>query len=132
MRTGGCYCGYIRYEAGGEPFHETVCHCTICRRSTGGACVAWFSVPRVEFKVTTGHPATFNSTEHGTRSFCPQCGTQLTFEDARFPDELDITTTSLDEPEQVPPKDHTQTGTRLSWLHLSDELPKFRDARDRD
>ncbi len=132
MRTGGCYCGYIRYEAGGEPFHETVCHCTICRRSTGGACVAWFSVPRGEFKVVSGHPATFNSTEHGTRSFCPQCGTQLTFEDARLPEELDVTTVSLDEPEKVPPKDHTHTSARLSWLQVSDELPKFREARDRE
>jgi hypothetical protein len=109
-----------------------VCHCTICRRSTGGTTVAWFSVLKSDFRVLSGHPATFNSTPHGTRSFCPQCGTQLTFEDANFPSELDITTTSLDDPESVPPKDHTQTETRLSWLHPSDELPQFRAARTRD
>jgi hypothetical protein len=135
MLTGGCFCGYIRYEAGGTPFHETICHCTICRRSTGGACVAWFSVPKAEFRVLSGHPAVFNSTEHGTRSFCPQCGTQLTFEDTAYPEEVDVTTTSLDEPEhvgKVPPKDHTHVATRLSWLHLDDELPQFPEARDRE
>lgn len=131
MRTGGCYCGYIRYEASGEPFHETICHCTICRRSTGGACVAWFSVSRAQFNVVSGHPATFNSTEQGTRSFCPQCGTQLTFEHTSFPDELDVTTASLDQPNEVPAKDHTHVATRLSWLHVSDDLPQFREARDR-
>jgi hypothetical protein len=132
MLTGGCFCGYIRFEAGGTPFHETLCHCSICRRTTGGACVAWISVPKAEFRVLSGHPASFNSTEQGTRSFCPQCGTQLTFEHTSFPEELDVTTTSLDEPEKLPPKDHTQTGTRLSWLHLDDALPQFREARDRE
>jgi hypothetical protein len=94
--------------------------------------VAWFSVPKAEFRVLSGHPATFNSTEQGTRSFCPQCGAQLTFEHTAFPEELDVTTTSLDEPEKLPPKDHTYTGTRLSWLHLDDALPQFREARQDD
>lgn len=33
--TGGCLCGRIRYEA--EVFLQNgyICHCTICRRSTG-------------------------------------------------------------------------------------------------
>jgi hypothetical protein len=82
--------------------------------------------------VVSGHAATFNSTEQATRSFCPQCGTQLTFEHSALPDEIDVTTATLDEPEKVPPKDHTHWATRLSWLHVSDELPKFRDARKVD
>jgi AraC-like DNA-binding protein len=31
MLTGGRFCGSIRYEADGKPFHETNCHCSICR-----------------------------------------------------------------------------------------------------
>lgn len=132
MLTGGCYCRYIRYETDATPFHETLCHCSICRRSTGGTCVAWFSVPKSEFRVLSGHPAVFNSTDEGTRSFCPQCGTQLTFEHSRSTDEVDVTTASLDGPEHLPPKDHTHTGTRLSWLQLADDLPQFREARPLD
>ena len=27
MLTGGCFCGRVRYEAGGAPYNATVCHC---------------------------------------------------------------------------------------------------------
>ena len=33
MLQGGCFCGRIRYEVAGHPFHEANCHCSICRRS---------------------------------------------------------------------------------------------------
>ena len=36
MLNGGCFCGAIRYETAGTPFHQTNCHCSICRRTTGG------------------------------------------------------------------------------------------------
>jgi hypothetical protein len=29
MLTGGCFCGHVRYEAGGVPFNPTVCHCSM-------------------------------------------------------------------------------------------------------
>lgn len=125
MLTGGCYCGQIRYEATGTPFHETNCHCSICRRTTGAAFVTWFSVPRSEFRLVHGEPVRFRSTSKATRSFCSQCGTQLTFEHAEFPDEIDVTTCSLDEPDRLPPKDHTYTNNKLSWMTLADPLPRY-------
>jgi hypothetical protein len=129
MLNGGCYCGWIRYEAAGTPFDQTICHCSICRRTTGAPMVAWFSLRKSEYKVSSGHPALFNSTPQGVRSFCPRCGTQLTFEHESLPDEIDITTSSLDEPERVPPADHTRTSSKLAWIHLGDGLPQHREQR---
>jgi hypothetical protein len=63
------------------------------------------------------------------RSFCPRCGTQLTFEHADFLDEIDVTTCSLDKPEGAPPKDHTYTSNKLTWIELDDSLPKYPDSR---
>src|SRR5262249_26438463 len=77
MLRGGCFCGWIRYETGATPFDETNCHCSICRRTTGAPFVAWFSMPRSEFRLVCGEPTRFESTAKGTRSFCPRCGTQL-------------------------------------------------------
>ncbi|WKB51804.1 GFA family protein [Eleftheria terrae] len=131
MLNGACSCGAVRFEAGGVPFHATCCHCTQCRGSTGAPFVAWFSVNRADFRFTHGSPTRFRSSARGTRSFCPQCGTQLTFESDDYPDEVDVTTSSLDDPAQVPPQDHTYVGSRLPWVVLADGLPQFLRARER-
>ena len=121
MLTGGCFCEAIRYEARGTPFNETNCHCSICRRTTGAPFVTWFSVRSSDFRIIKGDPTRFNSTAKGIRSFCSRCGTQLTFEHADFPDEIDVTTSSLDAPELVPPRDHTRTSPRLRWIEVDPE-----------
>jgi hypothetical protein len=128
MLEGGCFCGRIRYETTGTPFHETNCHCVNCRRTTGAPSVAWFSVQRSQFRFTLGEPARFKSTSQATRSFCSQCGTQLTFESEDLPTEIDVTTGSLDAPDEVPPKDQTWTRSRLSWMVLDDRLPKHYES----
>jgi hypothetical protein len=129
MLKGGCFCGEVRYEAPGTPFHETNCHCSICRRTTGAPFVAWFSVPRSGFRLVRGEPTRFKSTAKGTRSFCPRCGTQLTFACDDLPDEIDVTTCSLDNPEELPPRDHTRTSSKLSWVKLADQLPDYQESR---
>ena len=35
----------------------------------------------------------------------------------------------LDDPEAVPPADHTYVQSRLHWLHLADELPRYLRTR---
>lgn len=130
MLTGGCYCGAIRYEGQGEPFHPTLCHCRDCRRVAGAPAVAWFSLRAKDFRFTAGEPARFASSEKGRRTFCRHCGTPLTFQNLDLAEEIDITTASLDNPEQVPPADHTQAAGRLSWLHLADGLPQYPQGRD--
>jgi hypothetical protein len=129
MHQGGCFCGAVRYAVTGAPFHSTLCHCTMCRRASGAPAVAWFSVPRTSLRYTHGAPAHYDSSSGKRRGFCATCGTQLTFEDAASPAELDITTASLDDPESIPPRDHTYTQSRLSWLPLADSLPRYLRTR---
>ena len=126
---GGCFCGAIRYEAKGNPFHETNCHCSICRRTSGAPFVAWFSVPKPSFKLLAGEPTRFRSSAKGTRSFCPCCGTPLTCELDEFPEEIDVTLCSLDNPEAVRPQDHTWTSSQLTWIKLADGLPSYLESR---
>lgn len=129
MMTGGCFCGLVRYEAGGEPFDEANCHCSICRRTSGAAFLAWFSVRRSDFRFVHGTPRVFRSTAKGTRRFCPRCGTHLTFEDDNLPDQIDLTICSLDEPDSVAPKVHIHTESRLAWIKLADGLPEYAASR---
>jgi hypothetical protein len=127
---GRCFCGYVRIRVSGSPYHETNCHCSICRRTSGAPFVTWFTVQHADFAFVSGNPATFRSSEHGTRTFCPRCGTPLTFESTLTPGEVDVTVCSLEEPERVPPRDHTQTATRLPWVELG-ALPAFPADRPR-
>jgi hypothetical protein len=127
--TGGCFCRDVRYELAGKPSQETNCHCTMCRGTTGAPLVSWFSVARSEFRLTRGTPSRFRSSAQATRSFCGRCGTQLTFERDDLPLELDVTTCSLDQPELVPPRDHTWTSSQLPWIDLGDPLPRHPSAR---
>jgi hypothetical protein len=129
MLQGGCFCGRIRYEVTGTPFQETNCHCSICRRTTGAPFVAWFSVRPSEFRWLFGSPSQFRASARATRSFCTHCGTQLTFQGDDCPDEIDVTTSSLDQPDAVPPRDHTHVSSRLPWIALADGLPQFLQAR---
>jgi hypothetical protein len=129
MLHGGCFCGLIRYEVTGKPLHRTNCHCSICRRTTGAPFVTWFSVRPAEFRLIAGEPTRFRSSPLGTRSFCPRCGTQLTFEGDDSPDEIGVTTASLDDPASLPPHDHTCTSSKLPWIRLADGLPEYPEAR---
>ncbi|HVL37203.1 MAG TPA: GFA family protein [Burkholderiales bacterium] len=127
--SGGCCCGAIRYETDAAPRDQTLCHCTLCRRTSGAPFLAWFTVPRASLRILQGAPARFASTREATRGFCARCGTQLFFEHAARPVEVDITTASLDDPAAVPPKDHTYAGSKLPWVHLGDGLPEYPQER---
>ena len=129
MLTGGCLCGAVRYEAGGEPYHSGYCHCVTCRRASGAPVVAWFSVRREDLRITRGEPRTHRSSDHGRRLFCGDCGAQLLFEDSGLPDEIDVATASLDDPNAAPPHFHLYLKSRIDWVRFGDGLPTFRERR---
>lgn len=127
--SGGCFCGAIRYQCDDEVFNATTCHCPSCRRTSGAAAVAWFSVPASGFHLTSGEPAELRSSPEVTRTFCRSCGTQLTYQHANYPDEIDVTICSLDDPGSVAPDDHTQTSHRLDWNLIADGKPQYPRSR---
>jgi len=127
---GGCLCGAIRYRATGRPYHLTHCHCALCRRASGAPFVTWFSVPSADFLVAQGEPARYRSSPGAVRSFCGQCGTQLTFQRDALPGEIDVTIGSLDDPGMLTPEDHTYVRSRLRWIVTNDGLPEHTAARE--
>lgn len=129
MLTGGCYCGRIRYEAEHAPFHETVCHCGICRRISGAPMVGWFSVPIKGFRFTEGQPKEYRSSRHATRTFCPNCGSPLTCQFHAVSKEIDLTIGSLDEPQSIVPKEQVWVSKRLGWAVLQPPLPEHQKDR---
>jgi hypothetical protein len=47
-------------------------------------------------------------------------------------DEIDVTTCSLDDPDGLPPRDHTRTSSKLSWVELADQLPEYKESRQKE
>jgi hypothetical protein len=126
---GGCHCGTVRYRASGHPYDRTLCHCSICRGTSGAPMVAWFTVKAGDFALLRGSPRTYRSSAVATRSFCAECGTPLTFQRDGL-DEVDVTVCSLDDPQALAPQDHTFVRSQLNWIHLADGLPRYAAARE--
>ncbi|MNO52408.1 Glutathione-dependent formaldehyde-activating enzyme [compost metagenome] len=124
VHQGGCHCGALRYQVDAALDDTAHCHCSICRRTTGGIVVTWATVPSAAFRWLAGAPAEYDSTPGCTRYFCGNCGAQLVFRSERYPDTLDITIATLDHPERVPPDRHIWVKSRLPWLHLDPHLPE--------
>ena len=120
--NGGCLCGAIRYSAIGEQKGAGYCHCKSCRHHTGAPVVAFvvFSADQVNW--LTGDRVRYESSPGKFRSFCLHCGTSLTFED----DELvEFHVSTLDNPNEILPNEHTHYLEKITWLELADDLPKY-------
>jgi hypothetical protein len=114
--TGGCQCGAIRYALFEAP-ESTICHCRMCQKAVGGPFAALSKVSLTCFAWTRGEPAAFRSSSAAERHFCAACGTPLTF---RYldGDAIEVTTGSLDNPADAPPKKNFGVATRLPWIGL--------------
>jgi len=116
--TGGCYCGTVRFQAAQVPLYRTNCHCANCRRAIGAQSVAWITVNRPNFRFEKGSPKKYRTETSAWRTFCDSCGTSLTYERDSRPDEIDITTGSLDHPEAFPPTKDFYPEEKLPWVPL--------------
>lgn len=139
--TGGCQCGAVRYEAlidlAGSDEPEGFagvhfCHCTMCRRATGSPFGTWLPASRAGFIWTKGAPKVYRSSHFLERLFCADCGTPL---GSRYVEGLTgwpyahlvgILVGTLDDPELVRPAFHFGIESRISWIHISEELPQQR------
>ena len=122
---GGCFCGAIRYRATAEPTARTLCHCESCRRASGAPTVAWVIFPAASFSIIAGTLREYRSSEHVTRSFCGDCGTQLVYRSDRRTEVVDVPTATLDEPDAFAPEREIWTGEKLAWEVINASLPQF-------
>lgn len=121
---GGCQCGSLRYRIEAPLQDIAHCHCSICRRSSGGILTTWVTVSRQAFQWLRGTPRAFASSASCTRYFCGDCGAHLALHTDLSPDTLDVTVATLDEPEQAPADRHIWVGSRLPWLTVDPQLPE--------
>jgi hypothetical protein len=130
-RTGGCFCGTVRYATRGEPIAVAFCHCTMCRRSAGAPVTAWAMFPTDSFSLVQGKPAIHASSPGVERSFCGSCGTQLAFTADFLTGLVDVTLGSFDDPASLSPQMHVWESKRLPWVAIADALPRHAELPPR-
>ena len=123
-RAGGCLCGALRFEARGAPKWVAHCHCASCRRATGSPFTTFAGFRREDVTFLGGEPRRRRSSPGVTRGFCAECGTPLSYESERWPDEVHLYVCSFDAPAAFSPQAHVNMADSLTWLRLADDLPR--------
>lgn len=130
--TGRCFCGHVSWRSAGPVLWAGNCHCESCRRATSSPFTAFFGVPRsgIQWSGQDALRVLTSSDGHVARRFCGHCGTQMTYESDRWPDEGHLYAATLDDPSQFEPQAHFHFAERLSWIEIDDELPKYPGSAD--
>ena len=116
MIEGGCFCKKIRYTVERGDYRIANCHCRMCQQTSGAPFVTWLVAPKEAFTYVSGKPRQLQSSSKGTREFCSDCGTPLTFFSTERPGYLDITGGSLDNPDDFVPTVAVHEESKLKWL----------------
>ena len=80
MASGHCNCGQVAFEIDADITDVYVCHCSICRRSTGANGIAVVVVDNEKFRWVEGENLirTWDKPSHDWQSsFCTHCGSTL-------------------------------------------------------
>jgi hypothetical protein len=125
--SGGCMCAAVRFRLESDPFDAGWCHCRICQLSSGSPAMVFASVAEGHYVFTSGEEFVrrASSSSFGHRAFCGQCGTPLYMKVDHQPETVDFSVATLDEPGRVRPGFHIFWSSRVPWLQLDDDLPKF-------
>ena len=75
---GHCLCNAVQLTATVLPHSVSACHCTMCRRWTGGPLMVFDCGTEVSFKGQE-HIGLYRSSDWADRGFCQRCGSHLFF-----------------------------------------------------
>ena len=116
-------CGRTRFTAFADPTFASYCHCDDCRQSTGAAVSAFIGFDAANLVWQGEKLKGYSSSPTVTRTFCPECGTSIAYEDEKLPGKIYIYVGVMDDPDHFPMASHSYVTQQINWLHINDELP---------
>jgi hypothetical protein len=129
---GSCWCGGVQFEVA-EPFISlSFCHCTSCKRISGGVGTAngrartdWIDVTQGRELLTTYQP------DEGTaKTFCSVCGSNLFGGGWPDSEQASVRLSAIDEGLDQKPDAHTYVRSVAPWETLPDDgLPRYEGTR---
>lgn len=128
VMTGGCLCCAVRFEVDGPFLRVSACHCTTCKRISGGGGTVTGRVRTESVRVTAGRDriVVYQPGEGTAKSFCGTCGTNLF--GTGWPDSelTGVRLAALDDPGDAKPELHIFVRSLAPWETLPDDgLPRY-------
>lgn len=131
MMRGGCLCGAVRYEAGGEPLFGLRCYCRDCQRASGSSNVPIVAVLRKLFTIsgeTKSYATAGESGRKAARNFCPVCGSLLFGAPERAPEIITLYVGTLDDPSGWKPSYVQFIRSRPPWETSQGDVVEFENG----
>ena len=127
--NGKCSCGQVGYTLKNDPIFTHACHCSLCQRYTASAFILHSLMETSNFTLINGSLSeTVGPSGSGKGHVikrCPNCGDQIYSHFMGLNNLLVLKTTTLSDANELPPQAHVFLDSKLEWLKLSDDIPKF-------
>jgi hypothetical protein len=130
--TGTCLCGAVRFELTERFASSSICHCTNCKKISGGAGTVSGRVRTDAIRLTSGEEAvlTFQPAEGTAKSFCAICGSNLFGAGWPTSEWTSVRLSTLEDPVDARPDAHVFVRSLAAWETLpEDGLPRHEGPR---
>jgi hypothetical protein len=126
--SGSCWCGAVRFAVA-QPFITlTFCHCTSCKRISGGVGTANGRARTEWIEVTEGREllTTYQPDEGSAKTFCSRCGSNLFGGGWPDSEQASVRLSAIDAGLVQKPEAHTYVRSVADWETLPDDgLPHY-------
>lgn len=107
---GGCHCGGVRYAVTARPLAVNACHCSDCKRLTGGPAGVYLHVAKAALDIRSGQFDLFRRTGGSGNQIsilrCRHCGARMWHLPDAAPDLVILCSGTLDQTGWVIPTSH--------------------------
>ena len=132
MLRGSCLCGGVAFEVTAPFRRANHCHCSRCRKHSGGFGLTQGRVPRNGFRLLRGEDLVrvYRPDDGAVKAFCSVCGSSLFGGTWPTGEEVSIRFGALDGDPGIRPQYHSFVGARAEWDELPDDgLPRYQEAK---
>lgn len=123
-KTGGCQCGSVRYELGGEAIMLYACHCRDCQKQSSSAFGMSLIVAGEDLRFVSGGDRlrswdTRGEDGHIKRCyFCPDCGSRIYHGGDGEDDRISLKAGSLDDVDWLRPVAQIWLDSAQPWIEV--------------
>ena len=132
VRSGGCSCGAVRYEARGDPIRVGVCHCKECQLRTGTAFGISCYFPKDKVTVLQGSMTIYERSSNSgrwarTQVWVVGCSTVLVNVEAQ-PQAIGVAGGSFDDTDWINPELHAWARSAQKGVHFPDDAEVLQES----